>query len=247
MHLPEVGGSGWESRRRDSALDCRTVRQRRLTSSFRLVSLARKLPTLSCTAALLPKHRFPVASSRAHPQLASSALKSGLSPADSPASAPGQASADTPAPPGHDGLGHYPKLPEAAPSAAGATGPKRLPRFPLLRFPPGPSIPPLPSPDTPPNSSWLSRHTAGLLEFTRKTGGLALPAAPTGPATPHRHGIGTASARKWASSAKHILAPLPTASSRRAAYAATQASRFSSSAFSSRFWGRLKANPKRRR
>ena len=40
--------------------------------------LARKLPTLSCTAALLPKHRFPVAASRAHPQMASSALKSGL-------------------------------------------------------------------------------------------------------------------------------------------------------------------------
>ena len=39
---------------------------------------SQELPTFSCTAALLPKHRFPVASSRAHPQMASSALKSGL-------------------------------------------------------------------------------------------------------------------------------------------------------------------------
>ena len=54
------------------------ARQRRLTSSFRLVSLTRKLPTPSCTAALLPKHRFPVASSRTNPQMASSALESGL-------------------------------------------------------------------------------------------------------------------------------------------------------------------------
>ena len=69
-----------------SALDCRTVRQRRLTSSFRLDSPARNfadpLPGLRrgrlCTAALLPRHRLPVASSLAQPQIASSALKSGL-------------------------------------------------------------------------------------------------------------------------------------------------------------------------
>ena len=35
---------------------------------------------LSGTAALLPRHRLPVASSLAHPQMASSALKSGLYP-----------------------------------------------------------------------------------------------------------------------------------------------------------------------
>ena len=55
-------GIGLEFRRGASAFDCRTVRQRRLTSSFRLASPARKLPTLSCTAALLPKHGLPVAS-----------------------------------------------------------------------------------------------------------------------------------------------------------------------------------------
>ena len=71
-------GPGWEARRSALALDCRIVRQRRCTSSFRLVSPVRKLPTLSCTATLLPKHRLPVASSLAHPQIASSALKSGL-------------------------------------------------------------------------------------------------------------------------------------------------------------------------
>ena len=76
------------------------VRQRRLTPSFRLASPVRKLLTLSWTAALLPKHRFPVAallpkhrfpvaallpkhrfpvaSSLTQPQTASSALKSGL-------------------------------------------------------------------------------------------------------------------------------------------------------------------------
>ena len=70
--------SGRESRGSVSALDCRTVRQRRLTSSFRLDSPARNLPTRSCTAALLPKHRLPVTSSLAQPQTASSALKSGL-------------------------------------------------------------------------------------------------------------------------------------------------------------------------
>ena len=59
---------GYDWRASLSALDCRTVRQRRLTWSFRLASLARKLSTLSCTAALLPRHRFPVASCLAQPQ-----------------------------------------------------------------------------------------------------------------------------------------------------------------------------------
>ena len=75
-----------ESRGSVSALDCRTDRQRRLTSSFRLDSPARDLPALFpglrrgrlCTAALLPRHRLPVASSLAQPHIASSALKSGL-------------------------------------------------------------------------------------------------------------------------------------------------------------------------
>ena len=78
MCICRVLESGRESRGSVSALDCRTVRQRRLTSSFRLDSPARNLPTLSCTAALLPRHRLPVASSLAQPQIASSALKSGL-------------------------------------------------------------------------------------------------------------------------------------------------------------------------
>ena len=83
--MPDTGKSGRESRRSASALDCRTVRQRRLTSSFLFCHtgflphrLARKPLTLSCTAALLPRHRFLVASSLTQPQTASSALKSGL-------------------------------------------------------------------------------------------------------------------------------------------------------------------------
>ena len=50
VHLPGAGNRGGSV----SALDCRTVRQRRLTSSFRLDSPARNLPTLSCTAACSP-------------------------------------------------------------------------------------------------------------------------------------------------------------------------------------------------
>ena len=58
---------------------CRTVRrQRRFTSSLRLFRPARKWLTLSSTLTLLPKHRFLVAYSLAHPQMASSALESGL-------------------------------------------------------------------------------------------------------------------------------------------------------------------------
>ena len=90
------------------------------------------------------------------------------------------------------------------------------------------------------------RIVAGFLAIPRTAGVHQGWLSPQHPPAPQLR-IGTASARKWASSAKHILAPLPTASSRRAAYAATKASRFSSSACSSRFLGRLKANPKRRR
>ena len=71
-------GWGWESRSSPSALDCRTVRQRRFTSSFRLASAAKKFPTLSCTRDLVPRHRFPVVSCLTQPQVALSALKSGL-------------------------------------------------------------------------------------------------------------------------------------------------------------------------
>ena len=61
----------WKSGSRSLALDCRTVRQRRFTSSFRQARPARKLPALSCTLTLLPKHRFPAAASLAQPQIAS--------------------------------------------------------------------------------------------------------------------------------------------------------------------------------
>ncbi len=52
---------GKESRIRHSDFDCRTVWHRRFTSSFRLVSPERKSLTRSCTLALVPRHRFPVA------------------------------------------------------------------------------------------------------------------------------------------------------------------------------------------
>ena len=63
---------------RPSALDCKMVWHGRFTSPFRQASPARKLLTFSCTRALIPRHRFPVASFRAQPRAASSALKSGL-------------------------------------------------------------------------------------------------------------------------------------------------------------------------
>ena len=59
-----------ESRGSVSALDCRTVRQRRLTSSFRLDSPARNLPTLSpayAGAGSPPPPCSPVTGSQPHP------------------------------------------------------------------------------------------------------------------------------------------------------------------------------------
>ena len=50
--------SGREFHRSAPAPDCGTVLQRRFTSPFRLVSPARKLPALSCTNALVHRHRF---------------------------------------------------------------------------------------------------------------------------------------------------------------------------------------------
>ena len=55
----------------------------------------------------------------------------------------------------------------------------------------------------------------------------------------------SASARKWASSAKNIVASVRWASSHRAAYSATKASRLDSFLLTRRFLGRLKANPSR--
>ena len=59
-----------ESRGSVSALDCRTVRQRRLTSSFRLDSPARNLPTLSpayAGAGSAPPPCSPRTGSQPHP------------------------------------------------------------------------------------------------------------------------------------------------------------------------------------
>ena len=61
-----------------SALACRTVRQRRLTSSARPGRSRKKRPTCSRTWAADPKQVLAVTSSRTQPQMASSALKSGL-------------------------------------------------------------------------------------------------------------------------------------------------------------------------
>ena len=130
-------------------------------------SPARNLPTVSFTAALLPKHKFPVASTLAHPQMASSALKSGLYPGracprengGSPAALPLRASADIPAPPRHDGPGHCPRSRSTGQGASVATAPGRPPGSRRCCCHPVPSTPPPPSPGTTPNSSWPSRHT----------------------------------------------------------------------------------------
>ena len=126
-----------ESRRSASALDGRTVRQRRLTSSFRLANPVKKLLTLSCTAALLPKHRFPVTSCLTQPQTASSGLKSGLYAAGS-----GPGSPSMTASPRHGAPARCPRSRSAAPSAFSATGPGRPPRFRHCCIPPIPSTPP---------------------------------------------------------------------------------------------------------
>ena len=65
--------------RRSSARACETVRQRGLTSSLWEANWEKKCPGFSYTAALVPKHKLAVTSSRA-PQIDSATLKSGLYP-----------------------------------------------------------------------------------------------------------------------------------------------------------------------
>ena len=175
-----------------SALDCRTVRQRRITSSFRLDSPARNLPTLSRTAGPLPRHTLPVASSLAQPQMALSALKSGVYPAEPALVKTGvyQPKPQTRSPQG---------LPHGL-SAVGRCIVPDDPQRPRVLFPkllqegnrapsvavPVPSIPPRPSPSTPPNNSWPSRRAAGRSSPPSP----ALPLAPTCPAVPYPPGSG---------------------------------------------------------
>ncbi len=57
---------------------CNLVRQRDCTSPVRSLSPSRKCAIFSCTLALVPRQVLAVTSPRAQPQIASSALKSGL-------------------------------------------------------------------------------------------------------------------------------------------------------------------------
>ena len=160
--------------------------QRRLTSPLRLARPARKLPTLSCTLALLPRHRLPVASSLAQPQIASSPvevravarqvhqpqLQSGrpeifphcLATPELPEGAPG----------------HCPRSRSIAQSASPSVVPERPPRSRSCCCPPVPSTPPLLSPSILPNSSWPSPPYRGLVESTRASSPLSthLPRSP---------------------------------------------------------------------
>ncbi|MFN8512751.1 MAG: MerR family transcriptional regulator [Chloroflexia bacterium] len=76
--IPKRGENPWSVSTGVSARVCSLVRQRALTSSARAARLAKKWPTFSCTAALVPRQVFAATSSRTHAQMASSALKSGL-------------------------------------------------------------------------------------------------------------------------------------------------------------------------
>ena len=107
----------------------------------------------------------------------------------------------------------------------------RQPRSRCCGCPPVPSIPPRPSPGTPLNSSWLLPIPRAIGVHQRRLT-LQHPLAPN-----------SASARKWASSAKNILASVRWASSHRAAYSATKVSRLDSSALSRRFLGALAGKP----
>ena len=107
---------------------------------------------------------MPVASSLAHPQMASSALKSGLYPGrtcprengGSPVAVSDSVSAGIPASPPHDGLAHCPKSPSRAQDAFLSVASGRQPRCPSCCCHPVPSIPPPPSPSIPLSSSWPS-------------------------------------------------------------------------------------------
>ncbi len=78
FYICGVGRLAWWFHIISDARACSTVRQRRLTSSRRLDRAVKKSPTFSSTAALVPKHKLAVTSWRTQPQIASSALKSGL-------------------------------------------------------------------------------------------------------------------------------------------------------------------------
>ena len=146
-----------ESCGRASALDCRIVRQRRFTSSLRLTSLARNLPTLSYTASLVPRHRLPVASSLAQPQTASSALKSGLYPGrfTSRRFSPGLLRSSLTASPRCAGALSqitFSRPPCLFRNCSRKAADGRQQTFRCCCCPPTPSTPPRPSPGTPPNN-----------------------------------------------------------------------------------------------
>ena len=143
------------------------------------------MPTLCCTRALLARHRFPVASSLTQPQIASSALKSGLYPgracprenAGSPASDPAVSGRPEIFPPrftapelAEGALGHCPRSRSLAQNDSHATVSGSRPKFRRCCSPPVPSIPLRPSPSTPPSSPGLLTPVgAGRLHQRRFT------------------------------------------------------------------------------
>ena len=192
-----------------------SVRRRCLTSSFRLTRPPRNRPTLSCTAALLPRHRLPVASSLAQPQIASSALKSGLYPGrfTSLISSPGLRRYSRTASPRWAGALSQITL-SSPQGASGANGTGRPPRSRRCCCPPVPSIPPRQSPSTLLNSSWPSLRTWDCWSLP----GPAPPSKPTCLAVPRPLGSGPRqrriSCRQWRPASSH-----------RAAYSAAKAPR----------------------
>ena len=228
------------SRRSDSTLDCSTVRQRRLASSGRPArqevadSLLYRRPA--------PQAQVSRASSLVQLQMASSALKSGLYPADSSIGGSAPSFPAVPLPPRLEAPARCLRSHSAAPRASLATVPRRLPtlrcycsflHIPISRR----SIHPL-------HFASLQTHcrvVAGLLSVPWAVrvnqGKLSL-------VRTHFPG-NSASVRKWASSAKNTLAPFRLIPSFRAACSAIKSSLRDSFALTKRFLERLRANPRR--
>ncbi len=210
------GGSPW-------ALDCRTVRQRRLTSPLRPARPERKLPTLCCTKALLPRHRSPGRLSCVEIRAVARQV-------------------------------HQPqpqsRRPEIFPHRFATMRRRVVPdhvQRPLMLVPqlfqeggrgPGVAV----------SLQVHPLHLAGLQAHRRVVAGL-LATAGAGLLHQCRFSPSThlprssASARKWASSAKNILPPVRRTSCVRAAYSATKASRLALICFDQPLLGPLQDKP----
>ena len=165
-----------------------------------------------------------------------SALKSGHSPAGSPAEDPNRVCSSTPEQPRHDGSARCPKSPSAAQSAFPATDSGKRPRFRCCRF----------LQFHPPHLSCLQAHrrivaallgVAGAGRVHQRRFPFQRPLAPQLDVRPE---VGLTGKEYLGSGPLGLL-------QQRGIQSATKASRLASFALTAASWGRLRTNPKRGR